>query len=229
MKYLLGSGYYHPTGLDPFSLHWGNNVSRFNPLPEKTVIISVGESGIPYLGTDASMRLHPWVLPLRGNLGHVGDLISGAKPHSLCGWSSGFMTLAMLAYNAELDFLYFEQDALGFGPIVEQAYADLDDGGIVFGYKHTSAPWMQCSQSLVLVKHKFIPRLVKLYLDFGDDRLANLPERKFEMIEERCPTEVRRLSFGVDRERPLPYDSRVWYGQKFTPEEMAELSRRNML
>lgn len=167
---------------------------------------------------------------LSGNLGHVGDLLHGKKHHQFCGWSASVLALAMIAYAGELDFVYLEEDALAFGPWVTQMYSELGDGQFAFGKKMQSPPWMACSQSLFIVRHAFIPTFVKCYLMLGTDGNAeNLPETKFQAIEERFPNECRRLSFTVDRERPLPYDAPVWSAQKFTPDELEELKNRKLI
>lgn len=171
------------------------------------------------------------IVKLSGNLGHVGDLLNSTKKYDFCGWSSSVMALAMIAYAGEADLIYKEQDCLAFGPWIDQMYADMGDGDMVFGRKMTSAPWMECAQSLFLIRHSFIPHFVWQYLGQGKDGdLSNLPETKFSKIEGMNePGRIRRLSFGYDRERPINFDDKVWYGQKFTPQEFEELKRRKMI
>ena len=225
MNYLLGTGYYPHEGAQEARVRWSHNVSRANPAPRKIVTLAVGMSDPNnHLRDDDS-----W-LYLPGNLGHVGDLLNGSKPHQFCGWSAAVLSLAMIAYTGELDFVYLEQDALAFGPWVEQLYAELGNAHFAFGKKMESPPWMACSQSLFIVRHSFIPVFVKSYLMLGTDgNPENLPETKFQLIEERFTTACRRLSFTVDRERPLPYDAPVFSAQKFTETELAELSKRGLI
>lgn len=167
---------------------------------------------------------------LNGNLGHVGDLLNGGKPHEICGWSAAVLALAMIAYCNESDFIYKEQDCLAFGPWVEQMYADMGDANMVFGRKMKSAPWMPCAQSLFLIRHKFIPEFARNYIALGpENKVDNLPEHKFVKLEEASPKDYRRLSFGYDRERPITYEDRVFYAQKLTAQEFDELKRRNLL
>lgn len=225
MKYLLGTGFYPHEGAAKARVRWSANVARIaKPKPQRIVTIAVGMNENNYIRDWGD-----W-LYLPGNLGHVGDLLNGSKPHEFCGWSASMLALAMLAYAGELDFVYLEEDALAFGPWVQRMYAELGDGQFAFGRKMQSAPWMACSQSLFIVRHAFIPRFVSTYLSLGKDGdPENLPETKFQRIEERFPAECRRLSFTVDRERPLPYDSEVWSAQKFTADELEELRKRNLI
>jgi hypothetical protein len=174
----------------------------------------------------------PWPKPqainLRGNLGHVGDLLSGAKAHQLCGWSAGFLTLAMQAYMNETDFLYVEQDVIVKGDVHAQAVEDLGDGKWIFGKAHETAPYMPCGQSLVYVRHEYILPLVALYIGAGDDgKPDNLPEQKFCDIEALQPDNARRLSFGFDREKP-DFNQPIWYAQHLSPEDRDEAIRMSL-
>lgn len=223
MNYLLGTGYYPHLGAHEARERWLCNVGEYAyPEPQAIMTLAVGMK-FPYMVGEHT-------IVLKNNLGHVGDLLNGSKPHEFCGWSASVLALAMIAYAGELDFVYLEEDALAFGPWVERMYAELGDGQFAFGRKMQSAPWMACSQSLFIVRHAFIPRFVSTYLSLGKDGdPENLPETKFQRIEERFPAECRRLSFTVDRERPLPYDAEVWAAQKFTAEELEELRKRNLI
>jgi len=167
---------------------------------------------------------------LGGNCGHVGDLLSGGKPHALCGWSSAVLALAMIAYCDESDFLYKEQDCLAFGPWIDQMYKDLGNKGMVFGRKMVGPPYMECSQSLFLIRHRFIPEFVRRYIELGPDGDPNnLPETKFAKMEAANPQHYARLSFGYDRERPINFDDKVWFAQKFTAQEIQELKKRGLI
>jgi len=177
-----------------------------------------------------------WV-ELAGNCGHLHQLIGKeepAKSHELGGWSASVMTLAMMAYTAELDFIYQENDCLCFGPVIDQMYHDIGDAGMVFGAKMTSPPYMACAQSLFLVRHRFIPKFVSTYLSLGrdgeDGKQAQMTtESKFAAIERVISKSCRRLSFGVDRQRPLPIKSPVWYGQQFTDDEIQQLRKNGLI
>lgn len=229
MNYLLGSGYYHsPHVPDSFRRIWYDSIGKYcDPRPTKRFVIAVGNS---FPTWDEQNPTSAETLHLYGNLGHVGALLSGEKKHSFCGWSGAFCALALIAYNAELDFLFLEQDCLAFGPWVKRTYEDMDDGDMVFGRKMVSAPYMPCAQSLVLVRHSFIPEMVSAYLAMGTDNdINNLPETKFLRLEEKFGNRIRRLSFGCDRERPIPLDDEVFYAQKLHAEELAELEEEGLI
>jgi len=227
MNYLLGSGYYHPNPDGDFFVRiWNETIIRYaDPLPAQRMILAVGNSRPLAWGGLSSP-----VITTDGNLGHVGALLSGDKPHAFCGWSAAFCSLALIAYNAELDFIFLEQDCLACGPWVKRIYADMGDGDMVFGRKMESAPYMPCAQSLVLVRHSFIPEMVSSYLGMGTDNdVNNLPEMKFQHLEEKFGNRIRRLSFGCDRERPIPYDDDVFYAQKLTTEEIETLQAKGKI
>jgi hypothetical protein len=227
MNYILGSGYYK----DPaFAALWWENVDRFAiPKPDRIVIMCVGDNPLPYVREGLSE------IDLKGNLGHIHALLTG-KDRTLCGWSASVLALAMIAYCNESDLIYKESDCLAFGGWVGQMYEDMGDGDMVFGGKQASPPYMPCSQSLFLVRHKFIPDFIMEYLKLGDERRLNadgkadnLPEDKFSKLRETFPEKIRTLTFGVDRERPLPLGHYVWYGQQFTPEEMESMRTTGLI
>lgn len=229
MKYTLGTGYYK----DPeFSKIWWERVLRSaTPTPDKIVCISVNGQQAP-IGGNAK-----WLsqIVLLGNLGHVGDLLKG-KERDFCGWSAAVLALAMIAYCNETDFIFLESDCLAFGPWVEQMYKDMGEADMVFGGKMEAAPFMQCAQGLFLVRHRFIPEFVSGFIRMGSDsRLSaegktdNLPEDKFHRLREMFPDRIKTLSFGVDRCKPIPYDSPVFYCQQITPEELQILHDKGLL
>lgn len=231
MRYMLGSGFYErPGGFShEFSVFWYSNNARADVAPQSRVIIAVASPphGIKYP--------YPYeVINLQGNLGHIGELLNG-KNRMFCGWSSSLIALAMLAYTNETDLIYKEQDCLCFGNWVKQMYADMGDGGMVFGGKMNSEPYMPCAQSLILIRHSFIPEFIANYIIMGDERRLNsegkadnLPEDKFCRMRENMPEKIKALSFGVDRERPIPFDAPVWYVQQLTRDEFEELKQRGL-
>lgn len=222
MKYLLGSGMYSQG--THFGKIWVENNYRADIQPRERFILQVGDAQHRgWLGDNHYYAC--WE-----NLGHVGALLSGEKKHEFCGWSAAMLTMAMLAYTSECDFLYKEEDCLAFGPWVSQMYADLGTRGMVFGRKMNSPPYMECSQSLFLVRHHFIPEFVRRYLELGSDGdVGNLPETKFAKMEAANPQHYARLSFGYDRERPINFDDKVWFAQKFTEQELQELNKRGLI
>jgi len=217
-RYTIGTGFV--SGKDEgFSFQiWMANSLKFSK-PEKVIVLAVGgRPNFNILGDD------PMIAWVEGNLGHIGDLLDKRKPHKFCGWSMGMMTLALLAYQNETDFIYKEQDCLAFGPWVERLYAECGDKKVCFGKNGL----MTCAQSLFLVKHDFIPEFVRSYLGTGPDA-ATMPETKFSNMAKVNQPNWTQFGFGVDRDRPIPWDDEVWYAQHFTQKELAELTRRNLI
>ncbi len=230
MRYLLGSSFFDggkngPDFRREFAPIWSKNVAKFSRAPSRIVIISEGASKRPSVGWGTD------VVRLTGDCGHCEQIIKGERPNEFSGWSASMTALAMIAYADMADFVYWEEDCLGFGDVIGQGYRDLGDGDLVFGRKMTSAPWMPCSQAFFIVRHSFIPLFVSTYLVMGGERdKQNLGEHKFCKIEQRFGSQkIRRLSFGVDRERPIPWDAPVWFAQQWTPAELEEAKNRNLL
>jgi hypothetical protein len=134
----------------------------------------------------------------------------------------------MIAYNCGRDFIYKEADCLWVGDVPKQMYQDCGDKGMVFGARMKTAPWMACAQSTFLIKHWFILDFLRGYLFLPNDK-DMLPEDKFVKLEENAPDKYARLSFGVDREKPIPYDDSIFYAQQITESEMSELRRRGFI
>ena len=229
MKFTLGTGYYR----DPefTQKYWLPNVMKYcQPLPESVVAICVGGAKFPLISVGKLSSVL-----LTGNLGHVGDLLNG-KDREFCGWSGAVLSLAMIAYCNETDFLFLESDCLAFGPWVEKTYEDMGAGDMVFGGKMESEPFMYCAQGLFLIRHSFIPRFVSEFIQMGPDdrrnaegKTDNLPEDKFHRLREAMSDRIKSLSFGVDRCRPIPYDSPVFYCQHLTQEELKTLHEKNLV
>jgi len=228
MRYLLGCGYHatpdEVTARRDFAEIWYENNDRFaKPEPTRVVVLSSDNSKpLSWLGAH--------VLDLSGNLGHFMEIVNRQKPHKFNGWTGEVMALAMLAYCDEADFIYKEQDCLAFGPWVEKMYADIGEAGVLFGYKHNSEPWQCCSQSLFMVRHWYIPDFVHAIITSGDMGLpGQLGEHKFERFREQWPDKWKWMSFGVDRERPLPLDAPVFYCQQLKPEEIQALKDKGLV
>jgi len=213
MKYIIGTALHNP---DPsFSGIWRGNTLKYSwdiycVSTEPPSVFGVGRT-----------------IGVNHNLGHVNDLIAENRD-GLCGWSAHMITLAMLAYSAGKHFVYKESDCIWHGPVLEQMRADMGDKDFVFGRKMTSPPHMDCSQSTFMVRHSFIPTFVSMYLSYGDDRLL-LPEHKFSKIEEELPQHCARLSFGVDRCRPIPYDEPLWFVQQLSDFEILEMKNKGLI
>lgn len=223
-KLLLGSGYYDDGSGWASWYHsniWLPCALRYSP--NKAIkIIAVGGS-VPAIGEISAF------VRLAGNLGHIHNTLGKTEPrkdHRFCGWSATLIALAMLAYNDEADLLFMEQDCVAFGPIVSKMYEELGDGGMIFGGSKT----MPCAQSLILIKHEFIPEFVIAYMTGADERrLGDLPEMRFRKMMQRMPGKVRQFSFGVDRDRPLPIGAPVWYAQKLAREELLALREAGII
>ncbi len=226
-RFLIGSSFFFGASAfkrEVFEL-WCENVEHVAKRASRTVLIYEGGTIPPFFPAWAD------AVQLSGDIGHVHDHIEGRKKHEFTGWSASMLALALLAYVDESDFVYVESDCFPFGPWIDRMYADLaPNGKIVFGPKMTAAPWMSCAQSLFLVKHDFLPTLVSYYLSLGKDgRVGNLGEDKFVKLEQRFGYAVRKLSFGVDRMRPIPWDEPVMYFQQPTAAELAEAKRRDLI
>lgn len=225
-RYLLGTGF-HVSSRTPIPAHlfaeiWVNNIiRRAKPLPQQVVMVTGG--------TSFPIPTHPiTVIHLGGDLGHIRDKHEGRKNHKYVGWTSAMLALALLAYNAELDFVYQEQDCLAFGPYIEQLYRDVGTGGMTVGrpVPHVNQP---SAQALFLVRHHFIPEFVMRYMSLGEDSNRNTGERKFKKLHDDDPANVKVMSFGVDRCRPIPWDAKVWYAQQWTEEEFMQAQQRGLV
>jgi hypothetical protein len=227
MNFTIGSSFFTggPRAVADLSEDWCLNLTRADIAPAHVVIICEGGTRLKCYPPHAS------VIHLDGNLGNWSDIMYRRKPHEWSGWSASMVTLAMIAYVNETDFIYRESDCFCFGDWVKQLYGDMGTGCFAFGAAHKSPPWMASSQSLFIVRHSFIPKLVQSYLALGGETSeSNLGEKKFVRLEERFGADtVRRLSFGVDRERPIPWHEKTWYFQQPKPEEIAEARARGLL
>ncbi len=230
MRFLLGTSFFigGPRNVRDLSDYWMRNLNRIDVQPAATVVIGEGGS-FPMSCCKSTDRLT--FIPLSGDLGNWQDVMTGKKANAHSGWSASVMTLAMLAYMNESDLIFKESDCLAFGPWVQQMYADLGDGDIVFGPKMKSAPWMACAQSLFLVRHSFIPQFVAYLLNRGPEKSEmELGEQRFAQMASKLPkAKVRYLSFPGDRERPIQWDAPVQYFQQPTQAELDEAQRRGLI
>lgn len=224
MRFLLGTSFFDGGKPERQAMArlWVENIARMDVKPTKIVAIGEGGARVPSFWGD--------VVRLTGDLGHIHQHLDGGPKahHAFTGWSASVMALAMLAYIDEADFVYRESDCLAFGPWVTRLYRDCGDRGWVFGPKMTAAPWMACAQSIFLVKHATIPWFVRTFLAEGpeNDR-ERIGETRFVRMERGMP--AARLSFGVDRMRPIPWDDEVFYFQQPTRDDIAEANRRGLI
>lgn len=227
MKYVIGTGYVAngktPIPTREFFEVWRANTRRWaDPQPQHTIVLVSGEELT--LQSDSSMT----VVPVGYNHGHIQKLAHGSM---LGGWSAHVIGCAMLAYNFGADFIYKEQDCLAFGPWVQQLYKDAGQAQVVFGQPLKIYPRVTCTNSLFLVKFTYILQFVRDYLSMGpDENGENMPERKFTRLMVQNPNRYRRMSFGVDRDRPMPIDSKnPWYVQQISAEEYSLIYQKQLL
>lgn len=222
MSYLIGSGYvrskYHPIPSDKMAELWLANIRRYaNPAPSRIVVVTA-KGDVPPIPV--------MVIPCHGDLGH---LLYRAEPHAFAGWTPPVIITAFIAYNEVCDFIFLEQDAFVFGPWVERLYKDIGDAGMVMG-RGIAGMGMPATQSLFLVRHKFIPWFVRDYLNEGpDDNQYNKGEYKFDRIRKKNPGLIKTMSFGPERDRPIPWGDEVFYAQQMTAEEHAEARSRKLI
>lgn len=171
---------------------------------------------------------HPDVKEINviGNLGHYTDLLEGRKPHSFSGATAAIMTLAMVAYADESDFIFKEQDAYAFGPWVEHLYEAMGDGGAAIG-AYEPAP---SGTALMIFKHSFIPQMVSRYLSMRPEHDTNsLVEHHFHEMAANDPKMFRYYSMGYDKSRPVNFDDPVFWIQQPNQEEIQILKQKGLL
>ena len=232
MSYILGTGYFDSGSGRPdwFAGVWLENTVLFaDPLPERIIVVSVGNSHPPYPAVTPEGNVRIITLDLPGNPGHVHQLIGKskpAKPYHYTGVTATFLAVCGIAYANECDFIYKEQDCLAFGPWVTKLYCELGGAGMIFGRCRV----LGSAQSLFLVRHHFLPTFMAHLIQSGSEQdPRNLPEHKFTRLMAEMPECVRYCSFGYDRDRPLNMDDGCWYAQKFTSEELKQLEAMRLI
>lgn len=222
-RFIIGSGFYRkPNEQWPawFFYNCFLPCARSVAENDSIFVLSVGNSGTSGI---------PGVISLSGNLRHVHALLGKEEPYAdnqFCGWSGAIMALALIAYNNESDLVFLEADCLAFGPWIERLYADAEGLQMVFG----RSKMMPCEQSLVLIKHAFIPEFVRRYIEGADERnVRDLPENRFIRLMRQTPSLIGQHSIGPGRDRPLPLTRDVWSAQKFTPQELLTLRANGLV
>lgn len=222
-RYIIGTGYHARPGRgqDWFWHLWLENTLKYAS-PQEVIVLASG-TAFPKLNPEGPKT--NWVY-LSGDLGHCGDILHGTKPYHFSGGSAGLLALAWLCYLNECDFIHKEQDTLAFGPYVDQMYSEIGSCGCIFG--NTNA--MPSQQSLMLVRHEFIPELLRLYLGTPHERSPDqLGEAKFDRLQKENPGKFCRYSFGYDRGRPFNVKDVVWHAQKLTPAELREIHTAGLI
>lgn len=225
MNYLIGSGHFeNPYAAIPaqeMAAAWIACIRRYaDPAPQRIVIVTAG---------DHCPKIEDRDLTVIRCTGNLGNLAAGTMRHDFAGWMAPMVITAMIAYNEELDFVFQEQDRLDFGPYIRRMYEDMGDGSMAIG-PPLAIMGMPATQSLFIVKHDYIWRFVRDYLALGpDDNDANQGEKKFARLRANNPQDVRVLTFGVDRDRPLPWDDEVWGAQQWSREEFEMAKAKGFL
>lgn len=233
MRFLLGSGYinskYHPIPSRTLFRMWLDTIYRWaNPEPQRIILVtSAGSDPRPEDWREhATSRLWPEIIHCRGD---IGNLAAGTMKYDYSGWMPPVVLTAMLAYNDELDFIHQEQDCFAFGSYIQQLYSDCGDAGMVIG-RPLKQMGMPATQSLFLVRHRYIPTFIRDYLALGgDDNQTNKGEYKFARLRQNNPHEVAVASFGQDRDRPIAWDDPVIAVQQCSKAELDEAKRRGLI
>jgi hypothetical protein len=223
--YIIGSGYFQRNPGDDaeafYKIWWKNKVKYAQP--KRIVVIAAGGHHV----SPKTMRECPadWI-HLEGDLGHIHHLTGNLKPFEFSGFTMTLLSLCLLAYQDECDLLWAEQDMLAFGPFVETMYREMGDAQMTFG----TGKLMPVFQSLMLIKHWFLPHFVYRYLGCGSERdKANEGEQKHKRLFDLEPHYFKPFSFPFDRDRPLDITLPVWYAQQLTGEELTQLGEAGLL
>ncbi len=227
MSYLIGSGYFpNPCQVIPAQEMfeaWTRTI-LWHAHPSRIVLVTAGG----HAPTPDDARSVD-VICCDGDLGNLSHKIAGKVNHDFAGWFPPFAITAMIAYNECLDFVFQEQDCLAFGPYVERMYADMGNASAVIGGR-VHGVGEPASQSLFLVRHAFIWQFLRDYLNEGpDDDGQNRGEKKFGRMRDKRPNDIKTLSFGSDRDRPIPWDDPVISFQQPSRVEFEEAKRRKLI
>jgi hypothetical protein len=225
MKYMIGSGYFdnHHAAVPARTMvrAWLASIRRYaRPAPQRIVIVTAGGHNPLLLDSDIE------TIVCNGDL---GNLAAGTMHHDFAGWMPPVIITAMIAYNDEMDYFVFqEQDTIAVGPYIEQLRTDMGDGKMVIG-RPISGMGMAATQSLFMVRHDYIWKFVRDYLALGpDDNAHNRGEWKFHRMQMANPKDIRVTTLGPERDRPIPWDARVWYIQQPSLAEINEARARGL-
>lgn len=220
-KYHIGTGYFsRPNhGAEEFFKIWYANTLDHSQ-PKRITILSCGGCAIP--GAPGQ-----WI-NLDGDIGHVGQILSGAKKFPYPSGALTICALALLAYLDECDFIFKEQDLLAFGDWPGRIYSEADAGGheMMIGRQKC----MPCAMSLMLIRHSFILEFVRWFLSSeAEVRGDSLSEHKLARWQASNPGKIGYFSFGYDRDRPFNMDDDVWYAQKYSIDELKALEGAGLI
>lgn len=198
-RYIIGTGYVNTfNGVDLFRRelmeYWLRNNLKTSS-PELIFVLSMRGSRFNHEDVNE--------INIPGNTGQLNELISSRK-HDFSGASASCLTLAMVAYCNECDFIYKEQDVLCFGNWVEKLYECAGDGAGCMG------PNDPCPSGtgLMLFRHAFIPKIVARYLSSRPEHDQNsLMEHHFHEMHDL----LRIYSMGFDKKRPVDFDAETFF------------------
>lgn len=223
--YIIGTGFFERNGHENaewFYRLWWKNKKRYSS-PKRIFVMAHGGGSV----SARTMRECPadWI-HLDGDLGHIHQINNGTKPFDWSGFTIALATLCLLAYQDECDLFFAEQDMLAFGPWPATIYGDIKDAKVAYG----KGQMMPCFQSLMLIKHEYLPTFVATYVPRGSEKnKGDEGERRMAKLIEQFPSDYQAFSFPFDRDRPLDLSLPVFYGQQFTMEELTALKNAGLL
>jgi hypothetical protein len=224
-RYLIGTGYFarDPADSERFYRIWWRNKRKYASQTVRIIVLAHGGHHV----SPRVLRECPadWI-HLDGDLGHIHHLTNQERPFHYSGFTIALLTLALLAYQDECDLFFCEQDMLAFGPWVEKIYEESGEAKVIYGGGHL----MPAFQSLMLIKHEYLPQFVHTYLGAGTEReKSNEGEQKHARLARQFPDDYKTFSFGFDRDRPLDLSQPVFYAQHVTGEELTLLKNAGLL
>jgi len=196
---------------------WGANNWKF-AAPRAVFVLSMAGSHFS----------HPAIKEVNvvGDLGHHDDLLYGKKTHKFSGAAAAILTLAMIAYCDESDFIYKEQDALAFGSWGDKMYEEIGDAGCLLG------PNVPCPSgtALILMRHWAIPEIVGKYLlSRPEHDSSSLVEHHFHDLAKENPSLFKYHTFGYDKRRPYNLDDKVFWLQQPNESDLEKLEQKGLL
>lgn len=176
--------------------------------------------------SDSPLREIDWpgyvrALRVFENAGHVGSYLGQNRPH-LLGWSLSWIIPAWIAYAERRDFIYQEQDCLAFGNWEQHIMDEAKLHGWEACFGKADSNVAECEQSLFWIKSHFISEFIYKYLAIPEGDGLLLPESKFARMAQ-MDFRIGQFTLGFGRKRPLMFNKKMWYAQKFTEEEMGML------
>lgn len=224
MNALIGSGFFADSAADFeakadfWHKYWLPNVGD-----RDVVIVDNSERPTPKLESQGRIR----VIQAAKNLGHVGSLLGQFRPH-LAGWSLSWILPALMAYSESRDFIYQEADCLAFGDWEQAISREMDERHLLAAFGSAASHVAECEQSLFFIRSEFITEFLWRYLSFPDGDGKMVPESKFAAMADN-DFRIGRFSLGVGRMRPIDFEAKAFYAQKFTPDELAQLRERKLI